>query len=145
MKIRLETKVKGNYLEVMDRFDLDLFTALKPKGANMEIVKFTGSKKGDVVDIQFHSPIKAKWISKIIEDGSDDSMAYFVDEGDVLPFPLKKWKHRHIVEKIDDTHCLIVDDIYFSSGYKFFDFFMYPGIFLGFFPRKKIYKAYFGE
>jgi len=144
MKLVLKTKVAGNYLEVIDRFDLDLFTALKPKGANMEIVQFTGSKKGDIVDIQFHSPLKAKWISKITEHGSNDEMAYFIDEGDVLPFPLKKWTHRHIVEKVNETHCLIVDDIYFSSGYKFFDFFIYPGILLGFLPRKKIYRKYFG-
>lgn len=145
MKLRLETKVKGDYLEVMERFDLQLFNALKPKGANMEVVRFTGSKKGDVVEIQFHSPIKTKWISHITEDGSDDTMTYFVDEGTVVPFPLKKWKHKHIVKKISETHCLIVDDIYFSSGYKFFDFFIYPGILLGFLPRKKVYKKYFGE
>lgn len=144
MKIRLETEVKGNYLEVMERFDLDLFNALKPKGANMEVVKFTGSKKGDLVEIKFHSPIKAQWLSKITDNGSDDSMAYFIDEGEILPFPLKKWKHKHIVEKVSETRCMIVDDIYFSSGNRFFDFFIYPGIFLGFLPRKKVYRRYFG-
>ena len=144
MKLRLETKVKGDYLEVMEKFDLDLFNALKPKGANMEVVKFTGSKKGDVVEIQFHSPIKAKWISHITDHGSDDKQAYFVDEGVEVPFPLKHWKHIHIVEKVDELHCKIVDDIYFSSGYKFFDFFIYPGILLGFLPRKKVYRKYFG-
>jgi len=114
MNLRLETKVYGNYLEVMEKFDLDLFTALKPKGANMEIVQFTGSKKGDIVEIQFHSPLKAKWLSKITAHGSDEKKAYFIDE------------------------------IYFSSGYKFFDFFLYPAMFLGFYPRKKVYRKYFG-
>lgn len=145
MKIRLETKVAGNYLKVMDRFDLDLFNALKPKGANMEVVKFTGSKKGDVVEIQFHSPIKTKWISNITEDGSDDSMAYFIDEGSVLPFPIKKWKHKHIVEKINEDESLIVDDIYFSTGFILFDVLIYPGVLLGFLPRKKVYRGYFGS
>ena len=143
MKLILKTKVDGYYKEVMRRFDLALFEALKPIGAKMEIRQFTGSETGDIVELEFVSPIKAKWRSEITDHGSDDKQAYFIDEGRVLPFPLKKWKHRHIVEKIDDDASCIIDDIYFSSGIKILDILIYLPLLLSFYPRKKIYKRYF--
>jgi len=143
MQFLLKTKVCGHYLDVMNGFDLDLFEALKPIGAKMEVVQFTGSKTGDVVELQFISPIKSKWISHITDHGSDDIQSYFVDEGVVLPFPLKHWRHRHIVEKIDEHHSYIIDDISFSSGMKLLDFFIYLPLWLSFYPRKKIYRRYF--
>ena len=143
MRLVLKTKVSGNYKVIMDRFDLDLFEALKPIGAKMEIVEFTGSQKGDLVHIRFTKPFRTEWISKITDHGSDDKMAFFLDEGDKLPFPLKKWKHKHIVEYETDSQSIIVDDISFSSNNVILDLILYPAMFLGFYPRKKIYKKYF--
>jgi len=145
MNFIIKTQVAGNYLDVMERFDLDLFEALKPVGAKMEVVQFTGSQTGDIVEIKFVWPIKASWISDITDHGSDEAHAFFLDEGRVLPWPLKHWKHRHIVEKIDDQSCTIVDDITFSSGWKVLDFFMYLPLYFSFYPRKQIYRRYFGE
>ena len=143
MNLKLKTLVKGNYKEVMAAFDRSLFEALKPPYGEMEIVEFTGSKKGDRVHIKFHSPIKAEWISKITEDEVTDEMALFVDEGIKLPWPIVKWTHRHIVEKVDDENSMIIDDISFSGSNIIFSLIIYPAIFLGFYPRKKIYQAYF--
>lgn len=143
MTLTLRTKVDGNYKDVMSQFDLQLFEALKPIGAKMEVRQFTGSETGDIVELEFLSPIKAKWISEITDHGADNKQAYFVDEGKVLPFPLKTWKHRHIVEKIDDNNSYIIDDISFSSGYVLLNALMYLPLFLSFYPRKKIYKRYF--
>ncbi|MFT4665971.1 MAG: ligand-binding SRPBCC domain-containing protein [Polaribacter sp.] len=145
MKIKFQTKVKGNYKEVMERFDLDLFEALKPKFGKMEVKEFTGSKKGDRVHIQFISPVKTEWISLITEDGLNEQEAYFIDEGHQLPWPLSYWKHKHIVRKIDEDSCLIVDDITFEAGSGLLSFLLYPAIWLGFAPRAAIYKAYFGS
>ena len=145
MNIQIKTTVKGNYKDIMEQFDLKLFEALKPKGADMEIVEFTGSKKGDRVHLRFNSPIKAEWISDIIEDGINEEEAYFIDEGTTLPFPLRYWQHKHIVRKItEDTSC-IIDDITFKGPNYLVTLSMYPAIYAGFYPRKKIYKAYFGE
>ncbi|MEM6316074.1 MAG: hypothetical protein AAF960_00300 [Bacteroidota bacterium] len=144
MNIRLSTKVKGNYKEVMRQFDRQLFEALKPAQADMEIVEFTGSKKGDKVHIRFHSPIKAEWISLITEHGEDEKRAYFIDEGVKLPFPLSYWQHKHIVEKITDNTSYIIDDMTFKGPFFLITWLMYPAIYLGFYPRKKIYQAYFG-
>lgn len=145
MNLKIKTNVKGNYKSVMDRFDRDLFEALAPKQGEVEIVEFTGSKKGDRVHLRFLSPIKAEWVSLITADGVDENRAYFVDEGETLPFPLKYWRHQHIVEKVtEDTSC-IIDDISFKGPNALVTLFLYPGIFLGFYPRKRIYRSYFGK
>lgn len=145
MNFKLRTEVNGNYIRVMDLFDLDLFKALKPIGVKMEIVEFTGSKTGDTVALKFLTPIKAEWVSKITEHGQDDTKAYFIDEGEVIPFPLRHWMHKHVVEKIDEANSCILDDITFSSGNKLLDIFLYLPLYLSFYPRKKIYRSYFSE
>jgi len=71
MTIRLATEVDGYYLDVMNRFDRDLFEALKPPGG-MEVTQFTGSKQGDQVILTFTVPTKFTWQSNIVEDGHDD-------------------------------------------------------------------------
>lgn len=145
MNIQLEARVKGNYRDVMAQFDRKLFEALAPKQGKMEIVEFTGSKEGDRVHIRFLSPIKADWISLITEDAVSDTEAYFVDEGVQLPFPLSFWRHKHIVRKItEDTSC-IIDDITFRGPNALLTLLLYPAIYLGFYPRKRIYRKYFGE
>jgi len=145
MNIKFETTVQGHYLEVMKGFDRDLFEALKPKHGSMDIIEFTGSKKGDRVHIRFTSPIKADWVSLITADGHDEQEAYFIDEGQELPFPLKYWQHKHIVRKIDEQTSLIIDDITFKAGNRLMSTAMYPAIYLGFAPRAKIYQNYFGK
>lgn len=145
MNLQIKTTVKGNYRAVMDRFDRDLFEALIPKQGKTEIVEFTGSKKGDRVHLRFLSPIKADWISLITDDGWDEHQAYFVDEGDTLPFPLRYWRHRHIVEKVTEDTSRIIDDITFEGPNFLITLLMYPAIFIGFAPRKRIYQSYFGK
>ncbi len=145
MNIQLEARVKGNYRDIMAQFDRKLFEALAPKQGKMEIVEFTGSEEGDRVHIRFLSPIKADWISLITEDAVSDTEAYFVDEGVQLPFPLSFWRHKHIVRKItEDTSC-IIDDITFRGPNALLTLLLYPAIYLGFYPRKRIYRKYFGE
>ncbi len=145
MNLQLKTKVKGNYQDIMARFDRQLFEALAPKQGEMEIVEFTGSKKGDRVHIRFKKPIKAEWVSLITEDEVNEKEAYFVDEGVQLPFPLSYWKHKHIVRKAtEDTSC-IIDDITFRGPNVLMDYLLYPAIYLGFYPRKKVYQEYFGK
>ncbi len=145
MNITLKTPVKGYYKNVMAAFDRNLFEALKPPVGRMEIVDFTGSKKGDKVHLQFQSPIKAEWISDIVEDGMTNERAWFVDIGVKLPWPLATWTHRHIVEKIDDHNSMIIDDMTFTGSNPIVTLALYPGIYMGFYPRKKIYQNYFEQ
>jgi ligand-binding SRPBCC domain-containing protein len=143
MNLKLNTPVKGNYKKVMTAFDINLFEALKPPFGKMEIVEFTGSKKGDRVHIRFLSPIKAEWVSDIVADETTDKMALFVDMGTKLPWPLVAWTHRHIVEKVDDDNSIIIDDITFTASNFILSLIMYPAILMSFYPRKKIYQDYF--
>lgn len=144
MNLQLQTTVRGNYRDLIDRFDRDLFEALAPRQGEMEIVEFTGSRKGDRVHLRFLKPIRAEWVSVITEDAVNDREAYFVDEGVQLPWPLAYWRHRHVVRKItDDTSC-IIDDIAFRGVNPLLTALLYPAIYLGFYPRKKIYREYFG-
>jgi len=143
MNIQLKTKVEGNYKDIMRRFDRKLFEALKPKHADMEIVEFTGSEKGDKVHIRFNRPVKTEWISLITESGVNETEAFFIDEGVTLPFPLSYWKHKHIVKKITDNCSYIIDDITFKGPSFLLTSMLYPFIYAGFYPRKKVYKAYF--
>mgnify|MGYP000642360055 CR=1 FL=1 len=143
MNVKLSTQVKGNYIDVMKAFDRKLFEALKPSVGKMEIVEFTGSKKGDRVHMQFFSPIKAEWVSDIVEDSVDARRAIFIDEGVVLPWPLASWRHKHIVQKIDEDSSYIIDDITFEGSNFLLSWILYPAIYFGFYPRKKIYKSFF--
>jgi ligand-binding SRPBCC domain-containing protein len=145
MNIQLKAKVDGNYKDIMHRFDRELFEALKPANAKMEIVEFTGSKKGDKVHLRFHSPIKAEWISHITSHGENEQEAFFVDEGVTLPFPLAYWKHRHIVQKITEDTSYIIDDMTFKGVNGLFSLLLYPAIYIGFYPRKRIYRDYFSR
>ena len=143
MNIVLKSVVKGNYQKVITAFDLSLFEALKPPVGKMEILEFTGSKKGDKVHLRFLKPVKAEWISDIVEDGVTEYKAWFVDVGTKLPWPLASWTHRHIVEKIDGNRSMVIDDMTFTGSNYLLTLLLYPAIFIGFYPRKKIYKQYF--
>ena len=109
MNVTLKTPVKGNYKKVIASFDLNLFKALKPPAGEIEIIELTGSQKGDKVHLRFIKPIKADWISDIVEDQITDDKAWFVDVGIKLPWPLASWTHRNIVEKIDENNSIVVD------------------------------------
>ena len=143
MNIRLRTKVNGNYKNIMRQFDRKLFEALKPSHADMEIIQFTGSEKGDKVHLRFHSPIKADWISHITDHGENEAESFFIDEGVKLPFPLFYWQHKHIVRKITNSTSYIIDDITFKGSNVFLSFLLYPAIYIGFYPRKENYRKYF--
>lgn len=145
MNITLKTRVKGNYKKVINAFDINLFEALKPPTGEMEIVEFTGSKKGDKVHLRFIKPIRAEWISDIIDDQITEDEAWFVDVGTLLPWPLSTWTHRHIVEKIDENNSMVIDDITFTGKNFLLTLLLYPAIFIGFYPRKRIYKQYFDK
>ena len=145
MHIVINTKVDGYYKNVMKAFDLKLFEFLQPKGAKTQIVDFTGSSKGDKVHIRFLSPIKADWISEIIDDNITDDKAYFIDQGTIMPWPLKKWNHKHIVIKASDSTSIIKDDISYKTSNYLLDFLIYPVMYFTFLQRKPLYQKYFNN
>ena len=143
MRIRLESKIKGHYIIVMERFDKQLFEFLLPKYTRAEVIEFTGSRKGDRVHLRFQWPVQADWISDILEHGVNEHEAYFIDEGSDIPFGISSWYHKHIVRKINERESLIIDDIQFSATNKLLALFLYPILYLAFLPRKRLYRRYF--
>ena len=140
MNITLRSKVNGDLTTVYNRFDANLFKHLLPPGA--ELIEFGGSKKGDIVHLKL--PLAGEWVSEITEDGASEDMCYFIDEGRTLPFPLKKWKHKHILHR-EGNSTIIEDNMTFSTGNIIVDIIFYPILFLSFLPRSWQYKSYFNK
>ena len=138
MNITLTSNVKLNHKSVFNGFDSKLFTYLLPPGA--ELIQFGGSVKGDIVHLKL--PLAGEWISLITETQESEKGYYFIDEGQKLPFPLKKWRHKHTIEA-HNGGTRIIDDMTFSSGSYLFDLLLYPVLYLSFYPRTWQYKNYF--
>lgn len=145
MRIVIKTKVKQDFRKVFQAFDFNLFMKLKPPLVGLNVIRFDGSLKGDEIHVEVNIfGFKRKWISVITENNSGDSEIYFIDEGILLPKPLKYWKHIHKIEKSIDSS-IIIDDICYKSGNLFVDFLLFPALFMQFFFRKPVYKSYFGK
>lgn len=142
MKIVIKTKIDKNYQIVFSKFNLQLFKALKPPFVQLEVERFDGCKKGDEVHLKMllFGWLKQKWISHITADFKSEYEIYFVDEGAYLPPPLKKWKHIHRIDKINELSCFVIDDIEYTSGNVALDLLLYPALYLMFLYRKPIYK-----
>lgn len=138
MKITLRSKVGGEIAAISERFDENLFKYLLPPGA--QLIKFGGSKKGDIVHLKL--PLAGDWVSEITENGSTDDAIYFIDEGRVLPFPLKKWRHKHILHRVGNS-TVIEDNMNFATGSMLMNILFYPVLYLSFLPRVWQYKRYF--
>ena len=140
MNVKLRSKVNRDLTTVYEGFDHKLFEYLLPPGA--QLIEFGGSKKGDVVHLKL--PLAGEWVSEITENGSADGSYYFIDEGKKLPFPLKKWRHKHVL-KTSGENTTIEDDMNFTTGTIMGDFLLYPFLLLSFLPRTWQYKRYFNS
>lgn len=138
MNITLRSTVNGELNSVYNRFDHHLFSYLLPPGA--QLIEFGGSKKGDLVHLKL--PLAGEWISEITEDSVSHDTCYFIDEGRKLPFPLKEWRHKHILHRAGD-HTIIEDNMTFSTGNFIANLLFYPVLLLSFLPRLWQYKRYF--
>lgn len=143
MKVQIKTRVNKDFKHVFQRFDIHLFMKLKPPFIGLSVIRFDGCKTGDIVHVEINIlGMKQKWISEITEYVENSEEIYFVDEGKVLPKPLRYWKHKHVIQKSIDSS-VIIDDISYSTNRKILDFLLFPLFFLQFFYRKPVYKSYF--
>ena len=143
MHIKIKTKVAASFEKVRSGFDQQLFTILNPPFPPVKLIRFDGSKKGDLVSLQLNFILfKQLWTSEIVEENTNGQQFYFVDEGIKLPFFLKYWRHKHIVNNLKNG-AQVVDDIHFKTPFFLFDFLMYPLLWAQFIYRKPIYRKYF--
>ena len=144
MKIYFETGVDAPFQRVAEGFDEDLFRALKPPIMHLDVLRFDGCHKGDVVELSMGlGPLRQSWVSHITYDHTTADDMVFIDEGHKLPPPLRSWHHTHKVIRQSSTQTTIVDDIRYSTGFKVLDALIYPVMYLMFIGRKPIYKRYF--
>lgn len=144
MHILIKTIVGQEINNVYEGFDKDLFLKLKPPGLSMKLLRFDGSEKGDIVQLELNFLLfKQKWTSTITKSEKSDDEIYFVDEaeGKELPFFLKKWKHKHRLIK-DGDGTQIIDDIEYKSPFGF-NLVLYPLLYLQMAYRKPIYRKTF--
>ena len=144
MHLKLSTKVKRDYQQVKEGFNSELFMKLNPPFPPVDLIEFGGCEEGDKVHLRLNFILfKQDWISLITFDKTDEQQFEFIDEGTILPFFLKKWKHHHIVKKSEEGTSVIIDDIHFKSPFLLMDFFLFPVLWLQFAYRKPIYKRIF--
>jgi ligand-binding SRPBCC domain-containing protein len=143
MKINLSTKVNQDYLSVKNGFDETLFTKLSPPFPPVKLARFDGSEVGDLVSLELNFLLfKQNWTSEISESKTTAKEYYFVDIGTILPFFLKKWRHKHRIIK-EGNNSIIRDEIEFSGPFGLATLLLYPAIYLQFLYRKPIYKKIF--
>lgn len=146
MLLHLQTTVKQDYKAVFDAFNEALFLKLAPPYPRVKLIRFDGSKPGDIIEIEMKTGVKTfRWTSLIVAVSVTSREAYFIDEGQVLPPPLKKWRHKHLVSAAAETGSVIHDIIEYSTGYKILDAILYPIMLAQFSYRKPIYKKVFGS
>lgn len=144
MKLYFKTPIALPFEKVRDGFSRDLFTYLSPSFIPSELERFDGCKTNDEVHIRLGpSPLSQKWISLITFEETNAAGWSFIDEGKVLPWPLRYWKHHHRVDKISANECCIVDDIEYRCIHPVFDVLMKPMLWSVFAIRPKRYKTYF--
>ncbi|WP_017729997.1 SRPBCC family protein [Nafulsella turpanensis] len=144
MEITVRTKVNRPYLQVKEGFNEELFRSLNPPFPKVKLRRFDGCRKGDVVDMELQFGLfEQRWESHIVADDTTGSYFFFEDEGKLLPFFLKKWRHRHWVEKAGEEQSVIVDNVHYSTGSLFSDILLYPVMQAQFLYRRPIYKKWF--
>lgn len=145
MQLYLKTSVAENYRSVFNAFDEELFLKLSPPYPRLKLLRFDGSQVGDVVEVELQTGFsRHRWTSLITESAVTDSEAYFIDEGQELPPPLKQWHHKHLVSK-DGTGAIIHDIIDYSTGFRMLDLLLYPLMGAQFRMRKPVYKRIFNR
>jgi ligand-binding SRPBCC domain-containing protein len=146
MKLYFETPLSKPFEKVRDQFNRELFLFLSPGFIPSELTRFDGCKKGDEVHIKLGPSLFAQtWVSHITFEETNAAGWSFIDEGKVLPWPLKYWKHHHRVDKISSTECKIVDDINFECSPFFMNPLVKPFLWMVFAIRPDRYKRYFKD
>ncbi|MCX2740622.1 SRPBCC family protein [Pontibacter anaerobius] len=145
MRLHLKTDVAQDYLVVFNAFDERLFRKLSPPYPRLRLLRFDGSEPGDVVEVELQTGVKSfRWTSLITDRSITGTGAYFVDEGQELPPPLRLWQHKHLVTK-KGSDATIHDIITYSTGYKLLDLLLYPLMLVQFGMRGPVYKKEFGK
>ena len=145
MHVTLRTAVSQPPAVVMAGFTRELFVALAPPFPRLRLLRFDGCHTGDRVEIELDTLVKRlSWTSLIVDDGvQPDGTHFFVDEGQVLPPPLRFWRHRHLIEPGPNGGSVIVDALEYRTASRLLDAVIYPAMWAQFAWRRPIYRRWF--
>ena len=145
MRVVLRTSVPQPPSRVMAGFTRSLFEALAPPFPRLRVLRFDGCRTGDKVEIELDTVVKRlPWTSLITDDGvRPDGTHFFIDEGQVLPPPLRYWRHHHRIEPDPNGGSVIVDDLEYRTASRLLDALIYPAMWAQFAWRKPIYRRWF--
>jgi ligand-binding SRPBCC domain-containing protein len=146
VKLYFETSLQADWAKIKEGFDKNLFLSLSPPGVKIKLQRFDGCQKGDEIHLEILSPFgKQNWVSLITDASITENSWQFVDEGKELPWPLRKWKHQHLVLSTGKNTAKIIDAIDFSTNYFFLDWLIWPFLWFVFSIRPARYKKHFEE
>ena len=145
MHVTLRTAVSQPPAVVMAGFTRELFVALAPPFPRLRLLRFDGCHSGDRVEIELDTLVKRlSWTSLIVDDGTQpDGTHFFVDEGQVLPPPLRFWRHRHLIQPCPNGGSVIVDALEYRTASRLLDALIYPAMWAQFAWRRPIYRRWF--
>lgn len=145
MHLLLRFAVGAPPAKVLAGFTRELFVALAPPFPKLNLIRYDGNNTGDTVIIELQAgPKRWRWTSLITDNGAlPDGTHYFVDEGQLLPAPLRQWRHRHLIEPAPGGGSVIVEDITFGTGRRWLDFLIWPAMWAQFKLRGPVYRRWF--
>ena len=142
-KIIVRCRVSSPFHAVVQGFNRQLLESLSPAMMQVRILRYDGQQNGDCFTMQIGPPfLNVRWEGKVTASGETSASYWFEDVGVQLPFPLKQWKHRHVVRKSGEG-AVIMDIVSFTTGNKFLDMLCYPFFKNMFRNRIKKYQRYF--
>lgn len=147
MKFKVKTEVAGDHRKVYSGFTKSLLQRLVPPGMRLRLDRYDEPTRvgGRVhIHVTILGLIRQQWENVITEVVEGEEACWFVDEGEKLPFPLRYWRHRHVVEA-HEGHSRIVDDVEYKAGNLLLTWLMFPVVYLQFVARKPGYRKAFGK
>jgi ligand-binding SRPBCC domain-containing protein len=145
LRVAIHTPVQQDFLSVYRKFDQDLFLALAPPFPKFKLLRFDGSQPGDRVAVELNFGVfRQTWTSLITASKVTEQEAYFIDQGQQLPWPLKFWQHQHLITSNPAGGAIIHDLIQYRTAFWLLDWLLYPFMRAQFSYRKPIYRRYFG-
>ncbi|CAN5894354.1 hypothetical protein BH24BAC1_BH24BAC1_28070 [soil metagenome] len=136
--------MRGDYRAILEAFDESLFRQLAPPFPRLRLLRFDGSRPGDMVEIELLTGLKRfRWTSRITDRQVTETEAWFTDQGQELPPPLQYWRHRHLVTNRGNGQATIHDIIDYRTGFRLLDGLLYPLLWAQFAYRKPVYWRVF--
>lgn len=142
--VRIATEVAASLPAVRAAFTQSLLEQLNPPFPPAKLLRYDGEEPGNEVWIGLNFILfKQVWKSVITEQQQQPHVFYFIDKGVQLPFFLRSWQHKHLLEALPTGGTRIVDELQFTTPFWLPGFFARP-LFAGLmWYRRPIYKRVF--